>query len=668
MNLKFKSSLNVLDLMCILKEISKFIGNSYLNNVYQLSNSFFIFRFRGALRGDLVFEAGKRLNLTGYDFEKPKQPPSFCTFLRRMLNRRRLLKVSQHDFDRIAIFTFNSNFSLIFEFLGEGNLLLLDPSNMILRVLHPKKMRDRILMVNEIYKPPPLRGFNPLETTVEKLQPSFLNFDGKLVSAMSRFLNLSGELSMEICTRCGLNISSKASTLRREDLEAILLELKALFKSVGEGCLNPQIILKDERPISVIPFDFTIYNGYDAIYFDDYNSAVDEYFMRLHRYEAVHIREKVRSEVLGRFKAVLEDQLSRIKRFEDEAKRYRIWGNLIMNNLYNLQRIFQTISSIVNSGVDWKLFFERLKNDLPNNLKKIIYSFNVKDKILHVKLNGEVIPLRINISPAMNASRYFNMAKELEGKAERARVAMDNVKSKIEVEVERALRKVMVKPLNVKGVARRKRRWYENYLWFISSENFLVVAGRDASQNEALVRKWMNSDDIFVHADIHGGPATIILCKGRKPSEETIFEAAQMAVSFSKAWPLRFESASAYWVFGSQVSKKPPSGEYLSRGAFMIYGKRNYVKNIPLRVAVGIAFTEDAPYLISGPPSAISKHAELHSVLAPGSLSLELIFKKLKLNFLSKSDEKLKPFLKKLNVDDFRRLLPRGGFRIESKM
>ena len=32
--------------------------------------------------------------------------------------------------------------------------------------------------------------------------------------------------------------------------------------------------------------------------------------------------------------------------------------------------------------------------------------------------------------------------------------------------------------------------WFEKFLWFISSENYIVVAGRDAQQNEMLVKRY----------------------------------------------------------------------------------------------------------------------------------------------------------------------------------
>lgn len=36
----------------------------------------------------------------------------------------------------------------------------------------------------------------------------------------------------------------------------------------------------------------------------------------------------------------------------------------------------------------------------------------------------------------------------------------------------------------------RKVYWFEKFFWFISSENYLVIAGRDQMQNELIVKRF----------------------------------------------------------------------------------------------------------------------------------------------------------------------------------
>lgn len=52
--------------------------------------------------------------------------------------------------------------------------------------------------------------------------------------------------------------------------------------------------------------------------------------------------------------------------------------------------------------------------------------------------------------------------------------------------------------------------WFEKFLWFISSENYIVIAGRDAQQNELLVKRYMREGDVYCHADLAGAASVII--------------------------------------------------------------------------------------------------------------------------------------------------------------
>lgn len=57
----------------------------------------------------------------------------------------------------------------------------------------------------------------------------------------------------------------------------------------------------------------------------------------------------------------------------------------------------------------------------------------------------------------------------------------------------------------------------------------------------------------------------------------------------SIAWDSKI-IASAWWVHHDQVSKSAPTGEYLTTGAFMIRGKKNYLTQSQLIMGLGIMF------------------------------------------------------------------------------
>ncbi|MCY0883842.1 MAG: NFACT RNA binding domain-containing protein, partial [Acidianus infernus] len=162
----------------------------------------------------------------------------------------------------------------------------------------------------------------------------------------------------------------------------------------------------------------------------------------------------------------------------------------------------------------------------------------------------------------------------------------------------------------------RKKEWYEKYRWSFTTNGFLVIAGKDADQNESLVRKLLEDNDIFLHADIQGAAATIIK-NPKNITEQDIYDAAVIAASYSKAWKLGLAAVDVFWVYGSQVSKSPPAGEYLPKGSFMIYGKKNYIKSVKLNLAIGFKIN-DSLEIIVGSENSVSAKVKNYVLISPG--------------------------------------------------
>lgn len=121
-----------------------------------------------------------------------------------------------------------------------------------------------------------------------------------------------------------------------------------------------------------------------------------------------------------------------------------------------------------------------------------------------------------------------------------------------------------------------------------------MIAGRDAQQNELVVKRYMKPGDVYVHGDLHGAASVVV--KNNDPRQEipprTLEEAATMAICNSSAWEAKIVTRS-WWVRPEQVSKTAPSGEYLSVGAFMIRGKKNYLPLTQLILGFGFLFKLD---------------------------------------------------------------------------
>ncbi|MBW2993387.1 DUF814 domain-containing protein [Candidatus Woesearchaeota archaeon] len=249
--------------------------------------------------------------------------------------------------------------------------------------------------------------------------------------------------------------------------------------------------------------------------------------------------------------------------------------------------------------------------------------------------------IRLDITKSIeeNASVYFEKAKKAKKKREGAEEALEKSLKKLK-KIEKE------KPAEEKKTAgkKRKQEWYEKFRWFVSSEGFLCIGGRDATSNEIVIKKHTEKHDIVFHTDMAGSPFFVIKTEGKKPGKATIEECAQATASWSRAWRLGVSVLDVFYVTPEQVSKKAKSGEYMPKGAFMIYGKTTYLRP-ELKLAVGIKDSR----IIAGPVNAVKKHSEKFVIIEQGREKASALAKKIK--------QKLKGG----EIDEIVRMLPAGG-------
>ncbi|MBW3004164.1 DUF814 domain-containing protein, partial [Candidatus Woesearchaeota archaeon] len=160
------------------------------------------------------------------------------------------------------------------------------------------------------------------------------------------------------------------------------------------------------------------------------------------------------------------------------------------------------------------------------------------------------ITLHLDKSLEENASIYYDKAKKYKKKIQGAKEALEKTEQKL-----KKLEKKKPEPKNLETKGTIKREWYEKFRWFNSSENFLVICGRDATSNEIVIKKHTDKDDIVFHTSMPGSPFCVIKTKGKTPTERTLEEAAQQTASYSKAWKLGIAAAEVFHVKPDQVSK-----------------------------------------------------------------------------------------------------------------
>ncbi|HSQ93749.1 MAG TPA: NFACT RNA binding domain-containing protein, partial [Methanoregula sp.] len=141
-------------------------------------------------------------------------------------------------------------------------------------------------------------------------------------------------------------------------------------------------------------------------------------------------------------------------------------------------------------------------------------------------------------------------------------------------------------------------------------------------------------------------------------------EVAQFAASYSGAWRSGHFSADVYSALPSQVSKTPESGEFVSRGSFIVRGERTWYRNVPLAVGIGLMI-EPHTAVIGGPPSAVKGRTTAYVELRPGPFEPNDAAKKVLRILRGKvTDEEEKALKAVLNTEQVAAFVPPGGSEI----
>jgi predicted ribosome quality control (RQC) complex YloA/Tae2 family protein len=631
-----KETMSNIDVRLILPELKESAEGAFIKNVYQYGDVFVLKLYQpGGGTSHLLFEVGRRIHLTEYRRVAPKVPPKFCTVLRKYLRDRRVMSVYQHDLDRIVVIEIgdeSSSHKLVVELFGNGNVLLLDPEDTIFVAMRYRRMKDRDVIPKAKYEFPPPRGMDVMNLEANALAGVLSESKASVVRTLASRLNLDSLSCEEICALGGVDPQAKVPDLDEQAVKDLSGGISRFIEKLKGGISEPRVVIDDddeEEQVAFAPFMLEVYNGLPTTSFATFSQAIDRFFgisdMELEDDEILEVHDKERK----RLERIIEKQKEGITRLETKAVDLRRAGEAIFNHFQMVQEVLETISSARAGGLSWA---------------------EISSRVEEGKEKGMPVSLDIRKSAQDNASLAYEQAKKSEAKTKGAQKQIDKTITKL-----KDLEAKAVKPDTKEKVPVRirKKRWYEKFRWFLSSEGHLVIGGRDAKTNERLAKRQMESNDVFLHAALHGAPYIVVKVSGNPPGEQTLTEAAQFAITFSRAWQDGLSSGDAYWVDPEQVSFTPPSGEYLPSGA--------------VELAVGVMIEDDDAIPVSGPPSALSVHTEYTVRVAPGKGKKGKLVKEI-LNQLKKLvPEDKKYLIDQIPQEDMMRVLPGGGGELVSR-
>ncbi|UPW00655.1 NFACT family protein [Halorussus gelatinilyticus] len=699
-----KRELSSIDLAAVVAELGAYEG-AKLDKAYLYDDDLLRLKMRDFDRGrvELIVEVGetKRAHVSAPENvpDAPGRPPNFAMMLRNRLSGADFAGVEQYGFDRILQFHFergDEDTTIVAELFGQGNLAVLDENNEVVDSLDTVRLKSRTVAPGSQYEFPDER-INPLEVEYETLVAHMDESDTDLVRTLATQLNFGGLYAEEVCTRAGVEKGKDIADADESDYEAIFEAIQRLAEPVRTGNFDPRVYRDDDVLVDVTPMPLEEYADRDGEAFDTFNEAVDYYFTNFVPEGETEAEQSVGDQrpdfeaEIEKQKRIIEQQEQAIEGFEQEAELEREKAERLYGHYGLADDILTTVRNALDEGTSWDEIEARFEEGAEQGIEaaEAVQGVDPENGTVTVELDGVDVPLDAEMGVEKNADRLYTEAKRIEGKKEGALAAIEDTREDLE-EVERRKEEWEAEPddgedgddeddhedvdwLSRQSIpVRQQEQWYERFRWFRTSDGFLVIGGRNADQNEELVQKYLEGNDLFFHAQAHGGPVTVL--KTSDPSEpsrdvdvpeRSKREAAQFAVSYSSVWKDSRFAGDAYMVTPDQVSKTPESGEYLEKGGFAIRGDREYFRDVEVGVAVGIS-CEPHTRVLGGPPEAIVPQVETHVAVEPGRYAQNDIAKRIYRAFRERFADT--SFVRKVASPDLiQEFLPPGGSRMKEE-
>ena len=678
-----RESSSSFDVARIVRELSEMVG-ARARKAYQPHYEQVVLRLnrKGVPSTDLVIVRGQRVYTSQRDRPMPSKPSQFAMVLRKHLNNSRLIDVEQLGFDRVIRLTFEhggGRLALIIELFRDGNVLLLDENDVIIQPLTHAKYASRTLKKGVAYTAPP-ETLDPREMDRAMLDNLLDGSNHDLIRTLAARANLGRIYGSTACSIAGIEEDVAANSLDSAQRDSLELAIDSMLQRLSDG-EDAKIWLTDSEAMDawkaadneaardaassgiteIAPIDLAYTESSTMVGVASLSVAYDAVFGS-HDAAAFIRREEELLVDSGEDGGAIQAKLGRraaqqkaaIARFHERAAITQELGKSIQDNWEHVDSLLlQFNEAVVSDG--WGGVMDKIHDvpwiDSADPAKQTIVAYLPDED----GEPGASITLEVSNTVHQNAQRYFEEARSQKNKAEGAKTALASTE-KIQDRAEKQAAKDAAAG-RLRAKKRSKRFWFERHRWAILSGGHFLIGGKDAKGNDVVVRKHLTSNDLYFHADLHGAPSCSLKLKdglalNQNPSEvipegvaslqivqnlgedmedarqlpESVHsEAAQVAVCWSRAWGSGGAAAIAFHARPSQVSKTTESGESLARGSFVVRGQRNWHRDLPLEMAIGMAVVNGVPIPVSGTPSTISQYCQRWTKIIPGREKKESI-------------------------------------------
>lgn len=519
-------------------EIKTKIIGSRIDKIHQPENDEIVLHMRHDRKNlKLLLSADSNLphfTLTELKKENPTIAPMFCMLLRKHLAGGKILDFEQTELERVMILTVESRNELgdltikklIFEIMGKhSNITLVDDNYKIIDCIKRIALgvnRYRQLFPGITYLFPPNEKVDPRTATLEQFT-SALNSDLPLFKGIYiNFQGISPVIAKEICILCHLDWKLTGDTLDETNISRLYKTFKNIIQQLEEKTYKGQVVYQLNHALKDLTiFDLSPYqtDEYDIEYFDSIIEMVNTYYANKNTVNKLLQRShSLRRSIQGK----IDKQNKKLKNlnedllFADKADSYKIKGELILANIYKLEKGMKSV---------------------------VLDNFYDDNTPLTIALDYQ-------LSPSDNAQKFFKRYNKL--KTAQVKVLEQLLKTEHEIEyLEHVLVNLEQSPdqnnfeeikeelilsgyLKMKQKQKKKKKIHNKPFEYLSSDGFEILVGKNNLQNDEITLKIASKSDTWLHTKDIPGSHVVIRAKGQDIPEETLREAAMIAAYHSK--------------------------------------------------------------------------------------------------------------------------------------
>ncbi len=586
-----KDRFTSLDTLAVVREL-RALGGARVDKAYDRAEGGWsvLLRSAGTGRQALVLVPGRYAAVLPHGDTHTEELSPIVREIRRVFTGAALRRVAEPGAERYLELTFGRStgpeeLTLALELFGTGNLILAQGGR-VLAASRPRRWAHRDVRAGAAYARPPARA-DPWRLTPNEIESELARSRTDLASTLAARLALGGPVAEELTARGEWPATEPAAPVASTIAPRLHALLAELVREVGD---RPRgyLVRRGNVTLDATPYRSRRWReaaDVETVERPTFSEAAAEYFRTV--VPAVRTpAETAATEERRQLERLVERQRAAVEELESAVRARRADAEAVLSD-------YATVGAALAAAT----------------------AKDPRARIATVELGGRPVTLAIESTPRRSAQLLFEESKRLAEKRDGAIAALR--------ETEGRLARPPGPPAGERPPAAKvaeKRRWFERHRWFVSSEGAIVIAGRDAPSNDALVRRNLKDGDFYVHADLPGA-ASVIVKRPTPPAaatEVTLREAAQWAVAFSKAWRAGLASASAFWATPDQVSKSAVSGEFVARGAFVIRGTKHFVRDVSLELALGTIRYESEERWVAAPPAAVAARGTVAVLLTPG--------------------------------------------------